>query len=171
VRALSLRDLSSRLTCPHDRITRVYDSEAYDYPSQLQESITEIGTSIGYNLTNFAATNLKGTNLPAPAPVTPPAAPHKTLPHALCRSATAGAHALREANPGVEDKLGKALGVYASGWNKVAEARLRQDIAIRSAFLAPWQQTLSTSLAVAMKARQAVRVSRLELDAAKQAYV
>jgi hypothetical protein len=71
----------------------------------------------------------------------------------------------------VEDKLGKALGVYASGWNKVAEARLRQDIAIRSAFLAPWQQTLSTSLAVAMKARQAVRVSRLELDAAKQAYV
>ncbi|TFY50721.1 hypothetical protein EVJ58_g10919, partial [Rhodofomes roseus] len=35
-------------------------------------------------------------------------------------------------------------------------------------FLQPWQTTLSTSIAVAMKARQAVRGSRLELDSAKQ---
>ena len=38
-------------------------------------------------------------------------------------------------------------------------------------FLHPWQTTLNASIAVAMKARQAVRVSRLELDAAKQTYV
>jgi hypothetical protein len=37
--------------------------------------------------------------------------------------------------------------------------------------LHPWQTTLNASIAVAMKARQAVRVSRLELDAAKQTYV
>lgn len=35
-------------------------------------------------------------------------------------------------------------------------------------YLQPWQVTLNSSIAVAMKARAAVRVSRLELDAAKQ---
>jgi len=34
--------------------------------------------------------------------------------------------------------------------------------------LHPWQTTLNASIAVAMKARQAVKTSRLELDAAKQ---
>lgn len=44
---------------------------------------------------------------------------------------------------------------------------MAQDDHIRSHFLQPWQATLNTSIAVAMKARQAVRVSRLELDSAK----
>jgi hypothetical protein len=48
---------------------------------------------------------------------------------------------------------------------------VHHDTAVRSGFLHPWQQTLSTSINVALKARQAVRVSRLELDAAKQSSV
>ena len=67
--------------------------------------------------------------------------------------------------------MSKALAFYASGWDKVAAARLDQDAAIQDNFLHPWQTTLNASIAVAMKARQAVRVSRLELDAAKQSYV
>jgi hypothetical protein len=63
------------------------------------------------------------------------------------------------------------LGLYAGGWDKVAHARLDQDAAVQENFLHPWQTTLNASIAVAMKARQAVRVSRLELDAAKQTYV
>ena len=53
----------------------------------------------------------------------------------------------------------------------MAAARLDQDAAIQDNFLHPWQTTLNASIAVAMKARQAVRFSRLELDAAKQSYV
>ncbi|KAJ7442254.1 hypothetical protein FB451DRAFT_1343911 [Mycena latifolia] len=132
------------------KITTVYESESYDYPVQIQESISELSTSIGYGLTNFASTNLKGTNLPAPAPVTLPAQQHKTLPHALGH------------------KLGKALGLYAEGWEKIASARVHHDTVVRDSFLHPWQTTLTTSISVALKARQAVRVSRLELDAAKQ---
>lgn len=150
------------------KIAKVYEHESYDYPGQIQESITEMSTSIGYGITNFAATNLKGTNLPAPAPVVPPQAQHKTLPHALGRSATNAATALQASNRGMEDKFAKALGLYASVWEKIADARLHQDASIQERFLGPWQQTLSTSIAVAMKARQAVRISRLELDAAKQ---
>ena len=64
--------------------------------------------------------------------------------------------------------LGRALAAYAGAWEKIADARVAQDAAVRDRFLLPWQTTLSTAIAVAMKARQAVRVSRLELDAAKQ---
>lgn len=150
------------------KVAKVYEAETYDYPAAIQESITELGTTIGQGITNFAAANLKGTNLPAPAPVTPPAQQHKTLPHALGRAATQAATAL-QATPGAEaDKFGKALASYASAWEKIADARVQQDAEIKNKFLAPWQITLSTSIAVAMKARQAVRVSRLELDAAKQ---
>lgn len=86
------------------------------------------------------------------------------------RSAGTAAHALEQASVGAgeQDKLGRALGLYASGWEKAAEARLEQDASIQQGFLHPWQTTLNTSIAVAMKARQAVRVSRLELDSAKQ---
>jgi hypothetical protein len=61
--------------------------------------------------------------------------------------------------------------LYADGWDKIAAARLEHDAGIRENFLHPWQTTLNTSISVAMKARQAVKVSRLELDAAKQTYV
>ncbi|TFK95702.1 BAR domain-containing family protein [Pterulicium gracile] len=150
------------------KIAKVYDTETYDYPTQIQESISELSTSIGAGITNFAATNLKGTSLPTPNPVAPPATQHKTLPHALGRAATTAAASLQDVPGGTEDKLGRSLSVYAGAFDKVASARLEQDDVIRAGFLQPWQQTLNTSIAVAMKARQAVKASRLDLDAAKQ---
>ncbi|KAH7886644.1 BAR domain-containing family protein [Phlebopus sp. FC_14] len=150
------------------KITKAYETESYDYPVQIQESITELSTTIGHGITNFAATNLKGTNLPAPSPVAPTVAQHKTLPHALGRAATNAATAMQNAPDGTNDKLGKALGLYAGVWDTISGARIQQDESIRRQYLHPWQTTLSTSINVAMKARQAVRISRLELDAAKQ---
>lgn len=124
---------------PLRRITKVYESETYDYPSAIQESISELSTSIGYGITNFAATNLKGTSLPAPAPVTAPQAQHKTLPHALGRAATQAATGLQESGAHGDDKFGKALGLYAGVWNKIASARVEHDDAVKHGFLAPWQ--------------------------------
>lgn len=154
------------------RITKAYETETYDYPTQIQESISELGTSIGHNITNFAAANLKGTNLPAPAPTAAPEHQHKTLPHALGRAATQAAAILKSSTANEENnKLGKAVQEYAGAWEKIADARVHQDETIQQNYLQPWQTTLSTSIQVAMKARQAVRVSRLELDAAKQTCV
>jgi hypothetical protein len=114
----------SRISDNHCRIANVYETESYDYPVAIQESISELSTSIGYGITNFASANLKGTNIPAPAPVIVPAQQHKTLPHALGRSATTAAAAIRATNTvGAEDKLGKSLGLYAEGWEKIAAAR------------------------------------------------
>ncbi|KAH9916454.1 uncharacterized protein B0H18DRAFT_884836, partial [Fomitopsis serialis] len=92
----------------------------------------------------------------------------KTLPHAIGRAATTAAQTLQVSPAAGEEKLHTALGAYAGAWEKIADARVQQDESIRAQFLQPWQTTLSTSIAVAMKARQAVRGSRLELDAAKQ---
>jgi len=168
------RDLEARVDALKEahlallKITNVYESETYDYPVQIQESISELSTTIGVGITNFASTNLKGTNLPSPAPIVPPEQQHKTLPHALGRSASAAAASIKATNGGTNDKLGKALGLCAEGWEKIAAARVQHDITIRNSFLHPWQQTLTTSINVAFKARQAVRASRLELDSAKQ---
>lgn len=154
------------------RITKVYDTETYDYPTQIQESISELGTTIGHNITTFAAANLKGTNLPAPTPTAAPEHQHKTLPHALGRASTQAAAVLKASTTNEDsNKLAKAMQEYASAWEKIADARVHQDETIQQAYLQPWQTTLSTSIQVAMKARQAVRVSRLELDAAKQTCV
>ncbi|KAF7309449.1 Cytoplasmic protein [Mycena indigotica] len=150
------------------KITKVFESEAYDYPSAVSENFSEFSTSLGHGITSFAATNLKGTKLPAPAPPPPvPTPEHKTLPHALVRSARSASALLQTSESG-QDQLGNALDVYAAGMDKVAAARVEQDQAIRLNHLHPWQQTLNTSINVAMKARQAVRTSRLELDGAKQ---
>jgi hypothetical protein len=106
-----------------------------------------------------------------PPPVTAAPAQHKTLPHALGRAATTATTTLQAAPQGTEDRLARGLAAYASAWDRVAEARVAQDGAIQAQFLAPWRNTLSNSIDVAMKARTAVRTSRLELDAAKQMYV
>lgn len=97
----------------------MYSSETYDYPTQIQESITQLSTTIGHGITNFAAQNLKGTNLPAPAPVANAPQQHKTLPHALGRAATTSAQALQSVAGGQDDKLAKAMGAYAGAWEKV----------------------------------------------------
>ncbi|KAJ1303823.1 hypothetical protein OPQ81_008245 [Rhizoctonia solani] len=151
------------------RITKTYESETYDYPTQIQESLSEFSTSISHTVSNFAASNLKGTSLPAPPQSPPPKTVHKTLPHALARASSSAASTLSN-GPGAQDesRLIKALSGIAAGYEKVGEARLGQDEHIRQYFLQPWQATLNTSIAVAMKARQAVKVSRLELDSAKQ---
>jgi len=168
------RDLEARVDALRNthitllKVTRVYESETYDYPGQIQESIVDFSTSIGANITNFAATNLKGTSLPAPAPIAAPTQQHKTLPHALGRAAAAATQELKATSDGSDDRLGKALTEYGSAWEKIAEARLLQDSSIQTKFLQPWQATLNNSINVAMKVRQAVRASRLHLDAAKQ---
>ncbi|KAF7289103.1 Cytoplasmic protein [Mycena chlorophos] len=150
------------------KITKVFESEAYDYPSAISENISELSTSLGHGITAFAATNLKGTRIPAPAAPQPAPAPeHKTLPHALVRSARSASATLTAANT-TEEPLAGALDVYAAGMDKVAAARVEHDQAVRLNHLHPWQQNLNSAINVAMKARQAVRTSRLELDGAKQ---
>jgi hypothetical protein len=140
-----------------------------------------LSSNVAHTVTSFAAANLKGTSIPAPPVAAAAKVQPKTLAHALSRAALSGAASL-----GPDIRLGKALDLYGnaqakaswrytrvriltvSGLVQIGAARLDQDDAIVERFLQPWQVTLSSSIAVAMKARAAVRASRLELDSAKQ---
>lgn len=147
------------------KVARVYESESYDYPTQIQESIQDLSQTVTSQIASFANANLKGTNLPLPQPTAQPAQAHKTLPHALARASATGAAALENGS-----RLGQALAQYSAAQDKIGAARVIQDQAIRTGFIAPWFQTLNARIVLANKARQAVRASRLELDAAKQTF-
>jgi len=162
------KDLETRvdaLRVAHEqmlRITSVY-ATAYDYPNQIGESITEFSSSLTQGFASFAAANLKGTKLPSPTVGNAPPALPKTLPHAIGRAASNSATAL-----GPNERLGKGLTLYSTAFQKIGAARLNEDDTILENFVAPWQSTLTNSINIAMKSRQAVKTSRLELDAAKQ---
>ncbi|KAA1109063.1 hypothetical protein PGT21_032457 [Puccinia graminis f. sp. tritici] len=160
------------------RVAKVYESEPYDYPTQINESLTETATNISHTLTSWAAAATKGTNLP-PIEV-PDKAPteHKTLSHALSRAATSGAlelgstgpsNAADASNGSITSLMAKVLKSYAMVQARIGDERLAQDGAIQTGFLQPWQTSLNLGLQAAMKSRQNVRSARLALDAARLA--
>ncbi|CEH13549.1 hypothetical protein CBOM_01465 [Ceraceosorus bombacis] len=169
------------------KIARAYESEGYDYPTQVQESIGQLSQQIGHSVTSWASSATKGTSLPAVQPTAAPPEVHRTLAHALSRGAASGALELG-ASPtsiaglptspasgpsggnlaGEESKLGEALQKFALAQDRVGNARLAQDDSIRQGFLQPWQ-AFGAQITVAIKARQAVRDARLHLDSWRQA--
>lgn len=155
------------------RVAKVYDSEPYDYPTQINESVTETATNISHTLTSWAAAATKGTNLP-PIEV-PSKAPseHKTLSHALSRAATSGSLDLASTTSSADSSgsiislMAKVLKSYAMVQARIGDERLAQDSHIQSGFLQPWQTSLNLGLQAAMKSRGNVRSARLALDAAR----
>ncbi|KAH8118898.1 hypothetical protein DFH11DRAFT_1722490 [Phellopilus nigrolimitatus] len=136
------------------------------------ESSRVVDTTVD-DVLGFAATNLKGTNLPAPAPVAPESVQHKTLLHALGRAATTATQALQSTGTGPDEKATRALLVDEYIWGlafQISDAHLTQNRTIRVHFLQPRQATLTNSIAVALRVRQAVSASWLELDTAKEAF-
>lgn len=149
------------LNVPHHfRVTSAYNT-AYDYPVNLGETFATFGTTVSTSFSSLTAA--AGATAPAADKPTPVAPPPKTLPHALSRAALGSAALSADPN----DPLGQALKLYGEALDKEGSARLVQDASIKSGFLVPWQQTLTTSVQAALKARAAVRGSRLELDGAK----
>ncbi|KAL1410573.1 BAR domain-containing protein [Vanrija albida] len=158
----ALRDVHVKLL----KITKVYETESYDYPSDVTENLSEYGQQAQAAWSSFANKNLKNTALAGAVPAEKPktAHPPKTLPHAISRAAKTGANEL-----GADDRLGNALNTYGTALEKIGDARLSQDQLIAERFVTPWQATLSTSIGLAMKARAAVKTARLELDSARSA--
>ncbi|KDN40350.1 hypothetical protein K437DRAFT_258690 [Tilletiaria anomala UBC 951] len=75
------------------RVTKVYETEGYDYPVQVQESFNEVTKSLGHTVTSWAATATKQAKVMGVSvqPTSAPAQTHKTLAHAFSRAAASGA--------------------------------------------------------------------------------
>jgi hypothetical protein len=144
-----------------------YSTESYDY-NNIRENITDLGRSVSEKIHLLStATSPAEAQAALVAPPTSKPQP-KTFAHAVARASLASSQLLQQQNPGtVEDPLAQALEKYALASERVGEARLAQDAAIQSRFLAGWNTTLNTNLMFATRARKQVENSRLLLDAAK----
>ncbi|KAN0060119.1 hypothetical protein ACQY0O_008093 [Thecaphora frezii] len=169
------------------KIAKVYESESYDYPGQIQESLTQLSATVGHSVTSWAASATRGTNLPAVHPTARPEKQNKTLHHALSRAAASGAlqlgadpttlsglPSLNTARaPGApeptkdDSKLGEALQKFALAQDRVGNARLSQDDQIVQGFNVPFG-SFGAQIQLAMKARNSVNEARLHLDSWKQ---
>lgn len=159
------------------KIAKVYGTETYDYPTNVNESLNAFGANVSHSVTFWASQATKGTNLPKVEVTQKPEEQKKTLPHALSRAAAnsaldlTGGSATADTSSGQGDaRLGKALQSYAVTMDKIGKARLAQDSAITNNFVKPWSSTLNTQIAAATKARQQVKSARLSLDAARAKY-
>ncbi|CAD6575584.1 MAG: hypothetical protein CYPHOPRED_005746 [Cyphobasidiales sp. Tagirdzhanova-0007] len=159
------------------KITKVYATETYDYPTNINESLGELGANVSHSVTFWAAQATKGTNLPKVEPTDKPIEQKKTLAHALSRAAASGSLELTASPAGGDPsgsqgdiRLGKVLQTYAVAQDKIGRARLAQDSAITNNFSKPWNTTLNTQISAAMRARASVKSARLSLDASRAKY-
>ncbi|KAK9761802.1 BAR domain-containing protein [Basidiobolus ranarum] len=137
------------------KVTRVFMSEDYDYPTQLQESIADVSRTL---VKEFKQVALGENEQAGPEPEEAP----KTLSHALSRASAQGAEEV-----GLEEPLGAALFKYSSTQEKLGNERLKMDNDIMKRFIQPFNTTLNTNIQFALKARKRVYATRLNLDAFK----
>lgn len=149
------------------KVTQNYETESYDYPTNLQESFSDFGKNISSRVSNLSKAT---TPAEAQAALINPGAngdfkPPKTLYHALSR-ATDGS-ILTSAVP--NDPLVKALDLYSGNLNKIANARLGQDQLIKAKFNKPLATTLRSLLAQSTNIQKKVEQKRIDYDLARQA--
>lgn len=149
-------------------MTSQYSKEAYDYPPNIRESFNDLGRTVSEKVQLLGQAS-SPAEAQAALTAPPSAKPQpKTFNHAIARASLAGSQVLNESHTGTaDDPLSSALEKYALAQEKVGEARLAQDSAIQSRFLAGWNTTLNTNLKFAQKARAGVENARLNLDATK----
>ncbi|WFD43065.1 hypothetical protein MPSI1_001717 [Malassezia psittaci] len=162
------------------RTARTYETEAYDYPGHLQESVSYGAQTLSHTLSSWAASATKNTSLPhMQATIAPPTDP-RTLPHAISRSAATAAIDLGK-TPAVtspqigtepvttnEGRLGELLQLLAVAEDKIGTERLVQDKTIVQSFVNVWSN-FGAQIQLAIKARQTVKDARLHLDSKRGA--
>lgn len=148
------------------KVTQNYENESYDYPLNLQESFTEIGKNITNRVSNLSkATSTAEAQAALVNPVDGDFKPPKTLYHALARATDGSILTLSDKS---DDPLVKALDLYSSNLNKIANARLGQDQLIKAKFNKPLATTLRSLLAQSSSIQKKVEEKRIDYDVARQ---
>lgn len=143
-------------------VTTQYANEAYDYPPNLRESITDLSRNVTGRIQALsnAATPAEAQQAlvsPTQAPTEP-----KTFPHAISRAAMASSQMLPASDP-----LSSGLEKLATATRQIGQARINMDQTIVAQLVKPWTTNLNIPFKNVAKARQEVENARLLLDAAK----
>lgn len=162
------RNLPLLFRLPDPLSSSQYSNEAYDYPANIRESVTDLGRTVSEKV-NLLSNATSPAEAQAALTAPPSAKPQpKTFSHAVARTALNASRMLTsEQTSSGEDPLATGLEKYAIASEKLGEARLAQDAQIQSRFLAGWSTTLNTNIQFATRARKNVENARLGLDATK----
>lgn len=146
------------------KITNNYENESYDYPSNIQENLSEFGKNITTRVSNVAkATTTAEAQAALVNPNNGEFKPPKTLYHALSRATDASILTTDKSN----DPLIKGLDLYSSNLNKIANARLGQDQLIKSKFNKPLTTTLRSLISQSNSIQKKVEDKRIDYDLAR----
>lgn len=146
------------------KVTQNYENESYDYPTNLQESLTDFGKNISSRVQNLSKAT-SPAEAQAALTTNDEFVPPKTLYHALAR-ATDGS--ILTSSDKTEDPLVKALDLYLSNLTKIANARLGQDQLIKTKFNQPLMTTVRTLLSQSSAIQKKVEQKRVDYDLARQ---
>ncbi|KAI5965929.1 GVP36 [Candida pseudojiufengensis] len=148
------------------KITSNYENESYDYPTNLQESFSEISSNITTRFNNLSkatttaeaqAALINSNNEIAKQP--------KTLYHALSRASNASILTNKtDVSSEANDPLIKGLDLYSSNLNKIANARLGQDQLIKTKFNKPLTTTLRSLISQSNNIQKKVEEKRIDYD-------
>lgn len=149
------------------KITNSYETETYDYPLNLQESLGDWGKGITDRVE--ALTKATSTKEAQAALVDPHAGeyrPPKTFYHALSRATDP--KILGEVDgSNNDDVLRKGLEIYSTNINKIANARIGQDQLIKTKFNLPLTTTLRSLISQSNNIQRKVEQKRIDYDLAR----
>ncbi|ODV72373.1 Gvp36p CYBJADRAFT_185849 [Cyberlindnera jadinii NRRL Y-1542] len=148
-------------------VTSTFDSESYDYPNNVKESVTEMSKNFTNKVEKLASARSTSEAHAVIVSENPRSLP-KTLNQAL--STAANVSALKIQQLSTDDSLDiVAQGLTQVGQveAKISEAKLQQDKLIQTNVNKPFVLQLKQSLSVADRARKNVENKRLSYDAAR----
>ncbi|KAK9763562.1 BAR domain-containing protein [Basidiobolus ranarum] len=136
------------------KITKIYGTENYDVPMQIQNSVVDFSRTVVKRVNSMRGSEKVENGNESKRP--------KTLAHGLARAAAEGAEKI-----GTEEPLGAALSKYATIQENIGDARLTMDSQIVRKFNEPFNNNLNSAIQFSLKARQQVNTARIHLDACK----
>lgn len=148
-------------------VTSTFESESYDSPSHLKESVLDISKNISTKvekLANARSTEEAQAILVASNPKTLP----KTLNYAISTATNLSALKIQQNSTDDSfDSVAQGLTQLGQTESKIGEARLQQDKLIQTKVNEQFRKQLKQNLVKADKARKLVENKRLSYDAAR----
>jgi hypothetical protein len=136
------------------KVTKCYTRATHDYDQSLGESFYDTANKVTERM-------VKNEGQPK-SPTTP-----MSQGHAISKVCLDTANSIL-ASKDENDPFGVALKKISNSYDRIGEVKIAEDNAIVENFWKPFNTTLNSSIAFAMKARKNVSSARLNYDACKQ---
>eukprot|EP00833_Pecoramyces_ruminatium_P014281 jgi/Orpsp1_1/1188313/evm.model.d7180000063827.1 len=137
------------------KVTKCYTRSTHDYDQSLGESFYDTASKVSEKISSKPESTPK-------SPTTP-----MSQGHAISKVCLDTANSIL-ASKDENDPFGVALKKISNSYERIGEFKIAEDNNIVETFWKPFNTTLNSSIAFAMKARKNVSSARLNYDACKQ---